>query len=117
MGDVVSICSDPAACLSAARRLLKPGGVIVFTVDNYLAAIDHFIARAGDPRIRLADDARELLVSHAWPGNVRELENSIERIVVLHNASQVTAKMLPDNVQLGTAMGREGDPSEASPRK
>ena len=43
MGDVVSICSDPAACLSEMRRLLKPGGVTVFTVDNYLAAIDHFI--------------------------------------------------------------------------
>jgi len=44
MGDVVSICSDPAACLSEIHRLLKPGGVVVFTVDNYLAAIDHFIA-------------------------------------------------------------------------
>jgi ubiquinone/menaquinone biosynthesis C-methylase UbiE len=43
MGDVVSICSDAAACLSEVRRLLKSSGVFVFTVDNYLAAIDHFI--------------------------------------------------------------------------
>jgi ubiquinone/menaquinone biosynthesis C-methylase UbiE len=43
MGDVVSICSDPAKCLGEIHRLLKPGGVVVFTVDNYLAAIDHFI--------------------------------------------------------------------------
>ncbi len=43
MGDVVSICSDPAQCLSEVHRLLKPGGIFVFTVDNHLAAIDHFI--------------------------------------------------------------------------
>jgi SAM-dependent methyltransferase len=44
MGDVVSICSDPGRCLSEVHRLLKPGGVFVFTVDNHLAAIDHFVA-------------------------------------------------------------------------
>jgi len=43
MGDVVSICSDAGRCLSEVHRLLKPGGVFVFTVDNHLAAIDHFI--------------------------------------------------------------------------
>ncbi len=44
MGDVVSICSDPGRCLSEVHRLLAPGGIFVFTVDNHLAAIDHFIA-------------------------------------------------------------------------
>jgi len=62
MGDVVSICSNPAQCLSEVHRILKSpdpdkpttaasrapnspggGGVFVFTVDNHLAAIDHFI--------------------------------------------------------------------------
>lgn len=43
MGDVVSICSDPGKCIAEVHRLLKPGGMFVFTVDNYLAAIDHFI--------------------------------------------------------------------------
>jgi ubiquinone/menaquinone biosynthesis C-methylase UbiE len=43
MGDVVSICSDPPRCLTEVHRLLKPGGVFVFTVDNYLAAIDFFV--------------------------------------------------------------------------
>ena len=43
MGDVVSICSDPGKCIAQVHRLLKPGGMFVFTVDNYLAAIDHFI--------------------------------------------------------------------------
>jgi len=43
MGDVVSICSDAGRCLSEVHRLLKPEGVFVFTVDNHLAAIEHFI--------------------------------------------------------------------------
>lgn len=43
MGDVVSICSDPAQALSEIHRVTKPGGVFVFTVDNALAALDHFV--------------------------------------------------------------------------
>jgi SAM-dependent methyltransferase len=43
MGDVVSICSDAGRCLGEVHRLLKPGGIFIFTVDNHLAAIDHFI--------------------------------------------------------------------------
>lgn len=42
-GDVVSLCTNPGRCLSEVHRLLKPGGIFVFTVDNHLAAIDHFI--------------------------------------------------------------------------
>ena len=44
LGDVVSICQDPSACLSALHRVVKTGGVLVFTVDNLLAALDHFTA-------------------------------------------------------------------------
>jgi ubiquinone/menaquinone biosynthesis C-methylase UbiE len=43
MGDVVSICSDPAKCLGQVAAALQPGGMFVFTVDNALAAIDHFV--------------------------------------------------------------------------
>jgi ubiquinone/menaquinone biosynthesis C-methylase UbiE len=43
MGDVVSICSDPAQCLTQIHRLLAPAGVCVLTVDNHLAAIDFFV--------------------------------------------------------------------------
>jgi len=43
MGDVVSICSNPSQALSEIHRLLKPGAVAIFTVDNHLAALDHFV--------------------------------------------------------------------------
>ncbi len=47
MGDVVSICSSPAGCLAAMKRVLRPGGVAIFTVDNLLAGLDHY-AEMGD---------------------------------------------------------------------
>ncbi len=43
MGDVVTICSDPAKCLSEMHRVMKSGGVFIFTIDNALAALDHFV--------------------------------------------------------------------------
>jgi len=45
------------------------------------------------------NEALEALINHDWPGNVRELENTIERVVVLHNASQVKLKFLPKHIQ------------------
>jgi DNA-binding NtrC family response regulator len=33
--------------------------------------------------MRLSDDARSALLSHAWPGNVRELKNAIQRASLL----------------------------------
>ena len=40
---------------------------------------------------RLADSARQKLLSWSWPGNVRELENVIERAVLLSKADIVDA--------------------------
>lgn len=45
MGDPLSICSDAAAAVREMRRILKPGGVAIATVDNKLGSIDHFIER------------------------------------------------------------------------
>lgn len=44
-------------------------------------------------------EAMEVFINYNWPGNVRELENTIERIVVLSNDSQVKVKHLPDNLK------------------
>ena len=44
-------------------------------------------------------DAMEALINYDWPGNVRELENTIERIVVLHDSDQVKLKHLPPHIQ------------------
>lgn len=44
-------------------------------------------------------DALMCLMNYDWPGNVRELENVIERVVVLHNDTQVKVKYLPTHIQ------------------
>lgn len=46
-----------------------------------------------------ATDAMEALINYDWPGNVRELENTIERIIVLNDASEIKLKHLPTHLQ------------------
>ena len=77
--------------------------------------LDRFAQKYGKYFYDCSPEAVDALTRYSWPGNVRELENVIERIVVLNNASQVTARMLPHNVVQGAAAAREGDASEQAP--
>jgi len=65
--------------------------------DTLLLA-EHFLERAcadyGTASKALARDARDALMSYAWPGNVRELANVMERVVLLSDATVVTADLL-----------------------
>lgn len=45
MGDPLSICSDPPAAAREMFRTTRPGGVVIATLDNKLAAIDHYIEK------------------------------------------------------------------------
>src|SRR4051794_36669403 len=45
MGDPVSICSDPVRAAREMHRITRPGGVVIATADNKLAALDHFVER------------------------------------------------------------------------
>jgi len=45
MGDPLSICTDPQRAAREMHRTTKPGGVVIATADNKLAAIPHFIER------------------------------------------------------------------------
>ncbi len=69
MGDPLSICSDSVAAISEISRTLAPGGIIIATADNKLAAIDHFLERGDIDALErflrtsrttwLTDDSRE----------------------------------------------------------
>src|SRR5437762_13870996 len=45
MGDPLSICSDPQRACNEFARITKPGGVVIATADNKLAALDHYVER------------------------------------------------------------------------
>ncbi len=52
------------------------------------------------PPVKLADDARELILKYPWPGNVRQLKNVAEQVSILAVEKEVTAtelvKIVPD---------------------
>jgi ubiquinone/menaquinone biosynthesis C-methylase UbiE len=45
MGDPLSICDDPQRAAREMFRISRPGGVVIATADNMLAALDHFVER------------------------------------------------------------------------
>jgi ubiquinone/menaquinone biosynthesis C-methylase UbiE len=45
MGDPLSICTDPKRACREMARITRPGGIVISTADNKLAAIDHFVER------------------------------------------------------------------------
>jgi len=45
MGDPLSICSDAAAAVREMHRISKPGGMVVASADNKLAALGHYVER------------------------------------------------------------------------
>jgi DNA-binding NtrC family response regulator/TolB-like protein len=59
---------------------------------------EHFLGAAcrdyGLPGKRLSSEAAQSLVAYPWPGNVRELANLMERVAVLSDETEVTARQL-----------------------
>jgi ubiquinone/menaquinone biosynthesis C-methylase UbiE len=45
MGDPLSICSDAKRAVREIARICKPGGVVIATADNKLAALDYYVER------------------------------------------------------------------------
>jgi ubiquinone/menaquinone biosynthesis C-methylase UbiE len=46
MGDPLSICSDANRAVQEMRRICAPGGIVIATADNKLAALDHYLEKA-----------------------------------------------------------------------
>ena len=64
-------------------------------------------AREGSAARVFSDAAMERLKALTWPGNVRELRNTVERLLILSDGSEIT----PDNVDsLTISRARSADP-------
>lgn len=81
--------------------------------------LDYYSAKNNRIFMDFSTDAMEALINYDWPGNVRELENTIERLVVLHDNNQVKLSHLPPSIQkVDCAIGFSDDvnPNQAASR-
>jgi transcriptional regulator with GAF, ATPase, and Fis domain len=70
--------------------------------------VEHLLRSFGEadpskPRLRIASDALDALVSHDWPGNVRELRNVLERAAYIARATGGTEVRLADMPIVGSS--------------
>jgi ubiquinone/menaquinone biosynthesis C-methylase UbiE len=82
MGDPISICSDAGRAAREMRRICKPGGVVIATADNKLAAVEHYLSRgdveglgdflkSGKTRWLTEDDREQFELTTFTPGELR----------------------------------------------
>ena len=84
MGDPLSICSDPPRAVREFARITKPGGIVIATADNKLAALDHFVergnldaleefVRSGRTQWLTADERERFELTTFTPASLRRL--------------------------------------------
>jgi ubiquinone/menaquinone biosynthesis C-methylase UbiE len=84
MGDPLSICSDAQRAANEMRRITAPGGVVVATADNRLAALDHYVergnldaleefVRTGRTRWLTPDEREQFELTTFTPSSLRKL--------------------------------------------
>jgi SAM-dependent methyltransferase len=84
MGDPLSICSDPLRAAREIHRITIPGGVVIATADNKLAALDHFVERGnldaletfvqtGKTHWLTADEREQFELTTFTPASLRKL--------------------------------------------
>ncbi|WP_457600980.1 sigma-54 interaction domain-containing protein [Hydrogenivirga sp.] len=64
---------------------------IPLLVEHFL---DNYNSKYGK-RVRISPDAMEALIEYNWPGNIRELENTVERLVVMHDRTVKSVDLPP----------------------
>ena len=71
---------------------------------------EHYCRKYGKPSKLMSPEAMEKLKVYRWPGNVRELKNTIQRLVIMTQKSEITALDLPVSILKSTSIspGEEG---------
>ncbi|MFN7623761.1 MAG: sigma-54 interaction domain-containing protein, partial [Acidobacteriota bacterium] len=77
--------------------------------DDLAQLMEHFLRKhAGNAArpMKVAAEARRVMMDYAWPGNVRQLESAIERALLLAEGDEITVEDLP--VEIRQAVQAEG---------
>jgi two-component system, NtrC family, response regulator HydG len=78
--------------------------------EDVLPLADRFLEIRGLPPTKLAEAARQKMLSYAWPGNIRELENALERALILAGPDEIG----PALFALASPMSRTQVPTASS---
>ena len=82
--------------------------------DDILPLADYFLdnlsAFYGEPRKRLSEKTRQILLKYPWPGNVREMANAMERAYVLTEGDVIEPAVLPAEILLSSYAVRPDSP-------
>ena len=84
MGDPLSICTDPARAAAEMHRITRPGGIVIATADNKLAALDYYtqaadlgaleqFVRTGRTHWLTADQREQFELTTFTPASLRRL--------------------------------------------
>ncbi len=77
--------------------------------------INHFLdIFSPHQAIRIKPDAVDVLTQYPWPGNISELENIIERLVTVHNGTDISTEDIPIELKLPTPQKLDNTPSMTS---
>ena len=63
--------------------------------------LDQLIREMKREPLEFTLETLDIMRRYSWPGNVRQLRNAIERMVVLGTTQELTADLLPPEVQAG----------------
>ena len=84
--------------------LRERAGDIPLLVDHFLHV---YCAANTKPLKHLHPNVMEILEDYKWPGNVRELENTIHRLVVMSDHTQIMPEHLPQHLLTSSTAAQE----------
>ena len=76
---------------------LRERGDDIFELINHF--VDKFSVEMKLKKPHFSDNALKALRNYSWPGNVRELENTIQRIIVMHEEEIFDVSDLPSHMK------------------
>lgn len=79
--------------------------------------IQSFCRDLNRPLLTIPEETMDILLTYDWPGNIRELENTIERLVILIQDSQIKPQDLPRSINQSGSPPEILNPNQERPLK
>ena len=78
-------------------------------LEDFPFLVEHFLTTFSQKyetgARRISEEGMQCLTEHPWPGNVRQLKNLIEKLVVLSEEEEISAKEIAENLDIFQQVG------------